>query len=185
MSVDFSEHVYYDETSPSCLRWKNDVMYGRRRNIVKFHKDSPAGSISRGYWQFKLLGVTYRSHRIIWKILKGSIDKEMQIDHIDGNALNNKIDNLRLVTNKINQRNKKRQSNNKTGVVGVTIVGNRYRAQYVDQTGKTITKQFNMRILGKEKAFELACKFRLENIRTMVELGEGYTERHILGTNNT
>lgn len=50
----------------------------------------------------------------------GIIPANLCIDHIDGDVLNNKIENLRLVTLSLNQRNSKIPKNNKTGIIGVT-----------------------------------------------------------------
>jgi len=44
---------------------------------------------------------------------------EKQIDHIDGNPLNNKWDNLRDVTSQENGRNKRILKNNTSGFTGV------------------------------------------------------------------
>ena len=44
-------------------------------------------------------------HRIIWEKHFGLIPKNMQIDHISGNRLDNRKNNLRLVTNQENQWN--------------------------------------------------------------------------------
>ena len=49
----------------------------------------------------------------------GHIDDTMQIDHIDGNPVNNRIENLRLVTRSQNQHNQKIPKNNTSGVKGV------------------------------------------------------------------
>jgi hypothetical protein len=182
MSVDFSEHLYYDETSLSSLRWKNDIWYGKYRTILKIKADDKAGSIDKdGYWQVKLLGRNYRVHRVVWKIINGDIPEGMTIDHIDGNKANNLISNLRVVSNKINSRNRGVQSNNKTGVVGVTLLEERdcYRAQYVDVDGKVVRKSFKISIYGKEEAFSLACKYRAEALAVLTQLGEGYTNRHM------
>lgn len=45
-----------------------------------------------------------RGHRLAWFLYYGCLPKN-QIDHIDGNRLNNKIDNLRDVTNQQNSWN--------------------------------------------------------------------------------
>lgn len=41
---------------------------------------------------------SYRVHRLVFMAFKGNIPDNMVIDHIDGNKLNNHIDNLRCVT---------------------------------------------------------------------------------------
>lgn len=60
-------------------------------------------------------GVRYAEHRIIaaWH---GLDVNRNQIDHIDGNPLNNKIENLRVVTCSENLRNTKRKSHTFGGV---------------------------------------------------------------------
>jgi len=57
---------------------------------------------------------TYRLHRFIWEAFNGEIPTDMTIDHIDGNKVNNRLDNLQLLTfgenaSKSNQRLSKKQ----------------------------------------------------------------------------
>lgn len=53
-------------------------------------------------------------HRILMNPPSG-----MQVDHIDGNGLNNRRSNLRIVTNAENGRNRGESSNNTSGFKGV------------------------------------------------------------------
>ena len=63
-------------------------------------------------------GVTYLTHRIVWLLVTGKLP-ESQVDHIDGNGLNNKLTNLREATNLVNGKNTKKHKNNTSGVMGV------------------------------------------------------------------
>ncbi len=56
-------------------------------------------------------------HRVIWFYVTGEWPD--QIDHVDGNGLNNKWDNLKNVSDEGNQRNKRLYACNKSGVSGV------------------------------------------------------------------
>jgi len=44
----------------------------------------------------------------------------MHIDHIDGDGLNNRPENLRLVSNRLNSMNRKKRKDNTSGYTGVT-----------------------------------------------------------------
>ena len=35
----FEDYFYYDETSPTFLRWKIDRYAGRKKNVLKFKKE--------------------------------------------------------------------------------------------------------------------------------------------------
>ncbi len=73
-----------------------------------------------GYRQIIIDGIKYRGHRIIWIYLNGDEDiTSLEIDHIDGNRLNNIENNLRLVEGSENQKNKRLYRSNKSGYPGV------------------------------------------------------------------
>lgn len=97
-----SEWVYYDETSPSFLRWKKDT------NNPRSPKDSVAGYLAKGhhYYSVEIQDVLYTVSRIVYLINHGNFDSLYFVDHIDGNKQNNNIRNLRLVTAKENSHNK-------------------------------------------------------------------------------
>ncbi len=63
-------------------------------------------------------GKNIRLHRYILQILGYDITG-LEVDHIDGNPLNNQTDNLRLATRSQNARNREAQSNNTSGFKGV------------------------------------------------------------------
>jgi len=77
-----------------------------------------AHSNGNGYLAIKLFGRPYLEHRLIW--LWHGFDLTGEIDHIDGNSLNNKIENLRLASHSENMRNAKLRSDNKSGVKGIS-----------------------------------------------------------------
>ena len=92
-----------------------------------------AGSLNKsdGYYVIKFGGIAYRLHRLVWIYHNGDIPDKMLVDHIDGNPLNNKIENLRLSTNSQNICNSKIPSTNTSGVKGVhwDKSNNKWRAQ--------------------------------------------------------
>lgn len=62
---------------------------------------------------------TIRAHRVIWEIFNGEIPDGMQIDHVNHIRHDNRIENLRLVSNQENSKNNSMKKNNTSGVTGV------------------------------------------------------------------
>lgn len=178
------EYLEYDETSPSCLRWKRKWKMGSTIQV-----GDVAGSLYDldGYWKLHGLGGHFKVHKIVWALRNDFQDqKGKHIDHLNGVRSDNRILNLRLVEPELNARNQGIQKNNKTGVNGVsyqvvrTNVGNfteRYVATAV-LNGKKKTKSFSPRVYGHEKAFQMACEWREKMIDEFNAQGAGYTERH-------
>lgn len=73
-----------------------------------FYKNNKAvgGKDEKGYVRLSIDGHHYRAHRIAWLLMFGKWPLE-QIDHINGNRFDNRIENLRQATNGQNQHNKK------------------------------------------------------------------------------
>ena len=70
-------------------------------------------------------------HRLAWLYVYGEWPHQ-QIDHIDGNKLNNRIENLRDVSPYANNENLHNpKKHNSTGVLGVRKRGNKYHSRIV------------------------------------------------------
>lgn len=73
---------------------------------------------TRGYKVGVVFRMTFYAHRVIFAIVHGYWP-EHDVDHIDGDRSNNRIENLRAVTRTGNRRNSALMSTNKSGVNGV------------------------------------------------------------------
>ena len=78
-----------------------------------------AGSLDgAGYLNIRVCSRKHQAHRLAWLYIHGSWPKD-QIDHINRNRSDNRIANLREVTNKQNNQNKSKRSDNTSGHSGV------------------------------------------------------------------
>ena len=96
----------------------------------RIKKGMKTGTInSTGYRCTTVNQKTYLTHRLIFLYHHGYLPE--MVDHIDGNPLNNNIENLREANKYQNQQNAKRRSDNKTGIKGVTVCkhANKYMAR--------------------------------------------------------
>jgi hypothetical protein len=76
-------------------------------------KNKIAGSIhSGGYLTIRINRKRYLAHRLAWLYIYGEWPKN-QIDHINGIRDDNRIENLRNVTTRENQQNRKEHRNGK------------------------------------------------------------------------
>lgn len=87
-----------------------------------------AGSISaHGYRCINVFGKMRRASRLTWIYHYGSWPEV--VDHIDGDIVSDRIENLRDVSKVLNAQNRAIPSHNKTGVMGVYVDRDRIRAQ--------------------------------------------------------
>lgn len=77
----------------------------------------------------KQLMMLHQKMNIIDRFMNG-IDDDMDIDHINGNGLDNRLENLRLVSRQENAKNRKITKNIKHGVFGISFCKplNKWRA---------------------------------------------------------
>lgn len=94
-------------------------------------REALTATSKKGYRYGTVLTHGARAHRVAYAIFHGEWPD--QVDHIDGDPANNRSNNLRSVTAKVNQRNMKRQERSTSGVTGVYRCKdtNRWRARIV------------------------------------------------------
>jgi hypothetical protein len=73
----------------------------------------------RGYRRIAFNGSRCLAHRLAWAIHHGVDPGELEIDHRDHDKANNRIDNLRLATDRQNKYNAKTRADNTSGAKGV------------------------------------------------------------------
>ena len=103
-----------------------------------------------GYCVGLILRKQVKSHRVIWLIMTGEWPD--QIDHINGIKNDNRWCNLRSVSNSENGRNQKLNSVNKSGVIGVSQINNKWCAR-IKVNGQD-------KHLGHFETFDAACEMR-------------------------
>ena len=109
-----------------------------------------------GYGRITLLGKRYKSHRVAWAMHHGDWPPD-QIDHINGVKSDNRIENLRSVSQAENSKNSKIPANNMSGVIGIhwDKVNFRWVAR-IRVNGKKIdlcrTKDFDEAVAARKKA---------------------------------
>ena len=180
----WSDIFSYDESSPSCLKWKVPVISGK--GTYKIKAGDIAGSPNgRLRWSVQVNGKLHQCHRVIYEMFNGPLG-ELSVDHIDGNPENNLISNLRAVSHEVNMRNCKFNKNNKSGHKGVY---SRRRGKYLSvvvtwsEGGKKFSKEFAAKDETLEEVIKLASEYRASKLKEINSLlGEdGYTDRHIGG----
>lgn len=150
ITLDYLNQLFYIDSS-NRLRWK--VQKGRQP------KDSFAGRIStHGYYDVRIDGIARQVHRLMYQMYHSlaTVSDLLQVDHIDGDRLNNAKENLRECTRSENQRNRGMQENNKSGFKGVSFDKSRNKWQAgIGVNGKRIS-------LGRfdtpELAYSAYCK---------------------------
>ena len=126
--------------------------------VWKFSPRFSAGSIAgnkipRGYIHICINYKQYQAHRLAWLYVFGDWPKN-GIDHINRIPSDNRIANLRDVTQSENMKNQKMHFNNKSGVCGVYWHKSRGKWQaQINVSGKCIA-------LGRYKYLEDAVLVR-------------------------
>lgn len=112
--VDLSRHLLEE-----IFRYEDGKLYWKKqRSNVKAGQE--AGSINRrGYVQVSLFNKQYLAHRLIFLMHHGYLPAE--IDHIDSNPSNNKIENLREATHEQNIANVGIRRTNSSGYKNVSF----------------------------------------------------------------
>jgi len=142
-----------------CFEVRGKVLFWRERPLGHFsnyqtwaawnakHRDKPAGRPNEGNGRL-IVGLTWNglrlvgfAHRIVFAMAANEWPAE--VDHIDGDHLNNSPDNLRAACRSQNTRNAATRKDNRSGFKGVslrpdgryhTIFRKKYYGSFTDPT---------------------------------------------------
>ncbi|EBR8428419.1 HNH endonuclease [Salmonella enterica] len=120
-----------------------------------------------GYLRIKLCGKNHKAHRLAWLFMHGCWP-EGEIDHVNGIRDDNRMENLRDVSHKLNMRNRATPITNRHGLPGVSYRNRKkpWFAQIMNNDGRN-------EYLGSFKTPEEASCAYLLRAREL-----GYHEQH-------
>lgn len=184
----FADFFVYDESSPTCLVWKEDRIRKNHEITPFVFKGQVAGTTTPWeYYNVYLWNKPYKTHRIIMDIFGfANYFEDHVVDHIDGNKANNKVSNLRVVTWQQNCQNRKANKNRATNHTGVTwkVQQRKYgTSTFVVASWKVPNigqrnKIFSVTKYGLLPAYKMAVEYRNKIIKRLNLEGCHYTERH-------
>ena len=121
--------------------------------------DRPAGAVNRdGYRRIKYMYKLYAVHRLVWTY-HGNAPVAF-IDHINGDVLDNRIENLRAATHSQNCMNTRLRSDNTSGIKGVRW--SKLKQKWIGTVGVNYKNYCAGEFDTKEKAAEAVAKLRQE-----------------------
>jgi len=99
--------------------YRGGELYWKKTTALCKHPGMKAGHLFKGngYCRVQINKKPYLIHRLVFLMHKGYLPRN--IDHIDGNRSNNKIENLREATHAQNSMNRKMPTTNKSGYKNV------------------------------------------------------------------
>lgn len=131
--------------------YREGNLYWRKRSNAKVAQGAQAGTVNQsGYCVVTVNNKKIHAHRLIW--LWHGKELPEQIDHINGNKLDNRIENLRASDYITNAFNSKLKSDNTSGVKGVSWC-NTYQKWVVQ------IHAFKKKVTGRFKTFDEAKTF--------------------------
>lgn len=138
------------------------LFVGKEKTIIDL-EDLPAVEIL--FWRYNKgsksvcsqmkMGSKYKNV-LIYRLILNLLDSKLQVDHINGNRLDNRKCNLRIATQKQNVFNSAKKKNSKSSFKGVTPERGKWKAA-IEINGKNI----NLGRFDKEEMPELRIKKRL------------------------
>lgn len=149
------------------IRYDNGLLFWKKKPCNAAIIDRSIGSVDDGYLVFTFRGFKHKVHRVVWMIHNGEIPDGYEIDHINHDKLDNRIENLRCVPKIDNGRNQSKHRHNTSGFTGVGWMSNckKWRAE-IRINNKTI-------YLGSFDDIEMAKKARRE-----AEIKFGFHDNH-------
>lgn len=112
--------------------------------LIRTDRKNSNGSLDKdGYLIIKVKGKQFKAHRIVWLLNYGEFPNT-ELDHINRNKLDNRIENLREADRSLNNRNKDiiEKPNKESGLPGI----------YIDHL-KGLKKKYAFKFNGKTYRF--------------------------------
>lgn len=152
---DFSSYFYVDEESGLLMNKASN------KPVAKKDKD--------GYLIAKVGQKCFKAHRVIYALIHGECKEGYVVDHINGNKSDNRISNLRLITQQNNTASRRKlNSNSSTGQIGVgfhKLTGKWFAEIKVNNKSKWLGLHLNIEgaIHARKKAeIELLGEFKTD-----------------------
>jgi hypothetical protein len=101
------------------FEYRDGALYWKQDRGSQKCKNQKAGCLTGGYLKLRVreLGGAVAAHRVIFAMHHGYFPQE--VDHINGNKLDNRIENLRSVSRSQNRMNAGKMRNNRSGCKNV------------------------------------------------------------------
>lgn len=153
LTYDIANALFEYSEDTGEVKWRFDSPRFKRGGLVGTKTCTP--KCHTEYLMVTLFWTPYKLHRIIWLMKTGSFP-EKYIDHIDGNGLNNRWENLREATPSENMMNQRVRSDSTSGIKGVSFDKSRNKwYAYINVDGKR-------QMLGRHATMEEAAAARMK-----------------------
>jgi len=139
-------HMITQDLLHELFYYKEGTFYNRFTRSPTAVKDAPCAALSKkGYRRIGINGKYYQASRLIWIYHNGEFPASLQIDHINRNRADDRIENLRLVTQTQNEWNKPHK--------GCSFEKGKWRARIKDHG-----KQVHLGLFNTEQEAQAAYK---------------------------